>query len=168
MLLLCGFSTAYAEGLRTLEWEELVPANAPPLPPPVPLHDLDLLGEVLVDEYGMEEFGPAAKQEHPNAPVVPELHGLRIKLPGFIVPLTIDDNERVTEFLLVPYFGACIHVPPPPSNQIIYVTYEGGVALDDTWQPFWIEGTLSVESFSSEMADTGYSATVQRMYPYED
>lgn len=98
--------------------------------------------------------------------MVPELHGLTVKLPGYIVPLTIDDNSRITEFLLVPYFGACIHVPPPPSNQIVYVQSEGGVALGDMWQPYWIEGLLSVESFSSDMGDTGYRAEAFNIYPY--
>lgn len=160
-LLLCSFNTVFAAELHTLKWEDMVPADAPPLPAPAPLHNLNQLADILA-----EESGPAAEQQHPNAPVVPELDGLRVKLPGYIVPLTIDDNSRITEFLLVPYFGACIHVPPPPSNQIVYVTSEGGVALGDMWQPYWIEGTLSVESFSSDMGDTGYRAQAEQIYPY--
>lgn len=161
MFLLCSVHSAYAEPLRTLKWEDMVPADAPPLPPPTALHDLNQLADLLA-----EETGPAAEQQYPNAPVVPELHGLTVKLPGYIVPLTIDDNSRITEFLLVPYFGACIHVPPPPSNQIVYVQSEGGVALGDMWQPYWIEGLLSVESFSSDMGDTGYRAEAYSIYPY--
>ncbi|HHX36002.1 MAG TPA: DUF3299 domain-containing protein [Gammaproteobacteria bacterium] len=160
-LLLCSFNMAFATELRTLKWEEMVPADAPPLPPPTALHDLNQLGDILA-----QESGPAAEQQHPNAPVVPELDGLMVKLPGYIVPLVIDDNSRITEFLLVPYFGACIHVPPPPSNQIVYVHSEGGVAMGDMWQPYWIEGKLSVESFSSDMGDTGYRAEAQSIYPY--
>ena len=160
-LLLCSVSAAYADNLRTLKWEEMVPADAPPLPPPAALHGLDQMADIL-----SAESGPAVDQQYPNAPVVPELDGLNVKLPGYIVPLTIDDNSRITEFLLVPYFGACIHVPPPPSNQIVYVSSEGGVAMGDMWQPYWIEGTLSVESFSSDMGDTGYRAEAQQVYPY--
>lgn len=160
-LLLCTFNLAFATELRTLKWEEMVPVDAAPLPPPQALHSLDQLADILA-----AESGPAAEQQYPNAPVVPELNGLNIKLPGYIVPLSIDDNSRITEFLLVPYFGACIHVPPPPSNQIVYVTSEGGVAMGDMWQPYWIEGTLSVESFSSDMGDTGYRAEAQQVYPY--
>lgn len=160
-LAICSFNVVYASDLRTLRWEEMVPADAPALPPPTALHDLNQLADVLA-----EETGPAAAQQHLNAPVVPELDGIKMKLPGYIVPLTIDDNSRVTEFLLVPYFGACIHVPPPPSNQIVYVTSEGGVALGEMWQPYWIEGKLSVQSFSSEMGDTGYQAIAEQIYPY--
>lgn len=159
-LLLCSLSTAFAAELRTLKWEEMIPADAPPLPPPAALHSMDQLADMLA------ESGPAAEQQYPNAPIVPELDGLNVKLPGYIVPLTIDDNSRATEFLLVPYFGACIHVPPPPSNQMVYVTSEGGVALGDMWQPYWIEGKLSVASFSSDMGDTGYSADATQIYPY--
>ncbi len=160
VLAVCSFGSVYASDLRTLHWEEMVPADAPPLRPPVPLHDLNQLADIL------SESGPAAAQQHPNAPVVAELNGIRMKLPGYIVPLTIDDNSRITEFLLVPYFGACIHVPPPPSNQMVYVTSEGGVALGDMWQPYWIEGQLSVQSFSSDMGDTGYQAVADAIYPY--
>ena len=160
-LLLCSFNMAFATELRTLKWEEMVPADAPPLPPPTALHDLNQLGDILA-----QESGPAAEQQHPNAPVVPELDGLMVKLPGYIVPLVIDDNSRITEFLLVPYFGACIHVPPPPSNQIVYVFSEAGVPLGNMWQPYWIEGTLKVESLSSDMGETGYSAEAYQVYPY--
>ena len=161
ILLACSLNLAYASELRTLRWEEMVPADAPPLPQPTALHDLNQLADVLA-----EESGPAAAQQYPNAPVVPELNGIAMKLPGYIVPLTIDDNSRVTEFLLVPYFGACIHVPPPPSNQMVYVTSEGGVALGEMWQPYWIEGQLSVQAFSSDFGDTGYQAVAEKIYPY--
>lgn len=160
ILAVCSLSVAYADNLRTLRWEEMVPADAPPLLPSAPLHDLNQLADIL------SESGPVAAQQHPNAPVVAELNGIQMKLPGYIVPLTIDDNSRITEFLLVPYFGACIHVPPPPSNQMVYVISEGGVALGDMWQPYWVEGQLSVQSFSSDMGDTGYQAVADAIYPY--
>lgn len=160
-LLLCSVTTVYAGELRTLKWQDMIPVDAAPLPPPTVLHDLNQLADILA-----EETGSAAEQQYPNAPVVAELHGLRVKLPGYIVPLTIDDNSRITEFLLVPYFGACIHVPPPPSNQIVYVHSEGGVAMGDMWQPYWLEGRLKVESFDSDMGTTGYSAEAEQVYRY--
>ena len=73
----------------------------------------------------------------------------------------------MTEFLLVPYFGACIHVPPPPSNQIIHVNTELGVMLDALYQPFWVEGPLKVEHSSSELAEVGYQLAAEKIYPYE-
>ena len=115
----------------------------------------------------MAVAGPAAAQQSPAEPVVKELDGVQVKLPGYIVPLEVGEDGRVTEFLLVPYFGACIHVPPPPSNQIVHATSELGVKVDELYQPFWIEGPLKVEHASSELADAGYRMEAQKIYLYE-
>ncbi|MBS7664124.1 DUF3299 domain-containing protein [Pseudomonas lalucatii] len=151
-----------AAEVRELVWSEMVPADAPPqVAEPAPMHDLSQLADAL------SESGPAAMQQSPAAPVVEELDGQTVKLPGYIVPLDVTDEGRVTEFLLVPYFGACIHVPPPPSNQIVHVTAELGVLLDALYQPFWIEGPLKVEQTSSELAEAGYQMAADKIYPYE-
>jgi hypothetical protein len=152
---------ALAEDLRILSWEEMIPEGAPP-PPPAAFHDLSQLADALA-----AESAPAATQQSPAAPVVQALHGQRVQLPGYVVPLEIDAAGLVREFLLVPYFGACIHVPPPPSNQIVHVRSEQGLPLDDLWQPFWIEGALRVEASSSELAEAGYRMQAQRIRPYE-
>ena len=152
-----------AEQARELTWSELIPADAPPqISSPAPVHDLSQLADALA-----AETAPAAKQQAPTAPVVKALHGSAVKLPGYIVPLDVSEEGRVTEFLLVPYFGACIHVPPPPSNQIVHVTSELGVLLDALYQPFWIEGPLQVESSSSELAEAGYRMQAQKIYAYQ-
>ncbi|MCU1719332.1 DUF3299 domain-containing protein [Pseudomonas sp. 5P_3.1_Bac2] len=151
-----------AEPVRELSWSELIPANAPPaVVAPAPIHDLSQLADAL------SESGPAMRQQEPAAPVVTELNGQQIKLPGYIVPLDVNEEGRVTEFLLVPYFGACIHVPPPPSNQIVHVKSELGVMMDALYQPFWVEGPVKVEQSSSELADAGYQLDAQKIYPYE-
>ncbi|WP_084166377.1 DUF3299 domain-containing protein [Stutzerimonas azotifigens] len=147
---------------RELQWHELVPADAPPPEPPVALHDLSQLADVLA-----AESGPAAQQQSPAAPVVPELDGQEVRLPGYVVPLEMLDDGRVVEFLLVPYFGACIHVPPPPSNQIVHVRTDQAFQLEALWQPFWAEGRLRVEQVSSDLAEAGYRMQAERIYPYE-
>ena len=124
-----------------------------------PLHDLSQMGSM--------EAAPAAKQDLPNAPVVPALDGQLIRLPGYIVPLEVSEDGRTTDFLLVPYFGACIHVPPPPSNQIVHVTSKEGVKLDELYQPYWIVGALQVKASTSELADAGYQMDAQRIVVYE-
>lgn len=151
-----------AADVRELQWSDLIPADAPPPPPPVAMHDLSQLADALA-----AEAGPAAAQQSPAEPVVKELDGVQVKLPGYIVPLEVGEDGRVTEFLLVPYFGACIHVPPPPSNQIVHATSELGVKVDELYQPFWIEGPLKVEHASSELADAGYRMEAQKIYLYE-
>ena len=75
--------------------------------------------------------------------VRPELNNQVVSIPGFIVPVETNDENAITEFFLVPYFGACIHVPPPPPNQIIYVRYNKGLQVEGIWMPFEIKGTLS-------------------------
>jgi hypothetical protein len=161
LLLTLALPLAAAE-VRELTWAEMVPADAPPQTvEPAPIHDLSQLADALA------ESGAAAMQQSPAAPVVEELNGQSIKLPGYIVPLDVTDEGRVTEFLLVPYFGACIHVPPPPSNQIVHVTSELGVLLDELYQPFWIEGPLKVEQTSSELAEAGYQMEAEKIYAYE-
>lgn len=148
---------------RELTWSELIPADAPPpaATQAAPMHDLSQLGNAL------SESGPATRQQSPAEPVVKSLDGKQVKLPGYIVPLDAGDDGRVTEFLLVPYFGACIHVPPPPSNQIVHITTELGVKLDTLYQPFWVEGPLKVEQSTSELADAGYQMSAEKIYPYE-
>jgi hypothetical protein len=151
-----------AAEVRELNWSDMVPADAPAqAAEPAPMHDLSQLADAL------SESGPAAAQQSPAAPVVEALDGQAVKLPGYIVPLDVTDEGRVTEFLLVPYFGACIHVPPPPSNQIVHVTTELGVLLDALYQPFWIEGALKVEQSSSELAEAGYQMRADKIYAYE-
>ena len=90
-----------------------------------------------------------------------------MRLPGYIVPLEVSEEGRVIEFLLVPYFGACIHVPPPPSNQIVHVKSELGVLMDALYQPFWVEGPLQVKNSTSDLADAGYAMDANKIYPYE-
>ena len=93
-----------------------------------------------------------------SAPIVPELNNQDVKIAGFIVPLDFDfDTETFQNFLLVPYFGACIHTPPPPSNQIVYVTAEK--KLNQEWLDYavWAIGMLSTQSKSNEYGIAGYS-----------
>ena len=161
LLLLLAGAPLWAAEPRDLTWSELIPPDAEPqVLQTRPLHDLDQLGQALGED------APPAAQQAPAAPVVAELDGILAKLPGYIVPLDMDEEGRVSEFLLVPYFGACIHVPPPPSNQILHVQAELGVMLDALWQPFWVEGVLSVEHSSSELAEAGYRMRAQKIYPF--
>jgi len=162
-ILLLIITPAWADGLRTLEWSQLIPAGAPIIEPQLaPMHDLSQLSNALA-----AESAPAAHQQVPNAPVVKALDGQQVKLPGYIVPLEVNEEGRTTEFLLVPYYGACIHVPPPPSNQIVHIVSEMGVRVEDLYQPYWIEGRMQVKNTSSELADAGYQMEAEKIYAYE-
>ncbi|MEJ1227533.1 hypothetical protein SAMN03159507_03792 [Pseudomonas sp. NFACC32-1] len=162
-LLLMVALPLWAAEPRDLAWSEMIPAGAPPeVPNMTPLHDLSQMGDALA-----AESAPAARQDMPNAPVVKELDGQQIRLPGYIVPLEVSEEGRTTDFLLVPYFGACIHVPPPPSNQIVHVKSEVGVKLDELYQPYWVEGPMQVKPSTSELADAGYQMEAEKIYVYE-
>ncbi|HEX8593691.1 MAG TPA: DUF3299 domain-containing protein [Pseudomonas sp.] len=153
----------WAAEARVLTWEEMIPPDAPKIAPvTAPIHDLSKLSDAL-----SVESAPAAHQVAPHAPVVKSLNGQRVRLPGYIVPLEVSEQGRVIEFLLVPYFGACIHVPPPPSNQIVHVTSELGVKVDELYQPYWIEGPMQVKSTTSELADAGYQMEADQILVYE-
>ena len=155
----------HATQVRELSWDDLVPADAPPpVFPELPMHDLADLGDVLLGEADATTSMPQATGQ----PVVQALDGQRVRLPGYIVPLDMTERGRVIEFLLVPYYGACIHVPPPPSNQIVHAVSELGVAIQELWQPFWIEGTMHTESISSELAEAGYRMKAEKIYAYEE
>lgn len=147
-LSLLWFTASLSAEPMELYWEDLVPKDF-----------------VLPDAPEVKHNDPMA-QMNPKAPVIGELNGKEVKIPGFVVPLEGDD-ETLTEFLLVPYFGACIHVPPPPSNQIIYVKFEKGVPVDNLYDAVWITGKLSTESWEGDIASVGYSMAGVSVEPFE-
>ena len=95
------------------------------------------------------------------------LNNKEIKIAGYITPIAFD-GDNVTEFLFVPFRGACIHVPPPPANQIIYVKSASGLKADEIWSPQWITGTLLANSVSTIVADVGYSIQDASVHPYRN
>ena len=92
-----------------------------------------------------------------SAKTVPEMDGRTIRLAGYPVPLNTDAKGRVIELFLVPYPGACIHVPPPPPNQIVLVRYPQGIAIEDIYEPIEVTGPLTIEPVSNDLADAAYA-----------
>ncbi|MCO8171073.1 DUF3299 domain-containing protein [Pseudomonas sp. 21LCFQ02] len=85
------------------------------------------------------------------------MNGKTIRLGGYPVPLETDAKGNSTLFFLVPYPGACIHVPPPPPNQLVLVRYPKGVKIDDIYTPLWVTGGLKIEKVSNDLADAAYA-----------
>lgn len=104
-----------------------------------------------------------------NAPADPAIDRKWIRLPGFIAPLS-QTGDRITEFLLVPYFGACIHAPPPPVNQtvLIQAAKDNGIPLDDAYFPVWISGKIEIESHPTEIGAAGYVVRNATVEPYDE
>ena len=123
-------------------------------------------GGAVEDDKLMEKM----QAEMNAAPVNPALNGKKIKLPGYISPLEVDDQKgMVKEFLLVPYFGACIHVPPPPLNQTLLVKPQAGksVGMERMYEPVWVYGTISTDSVKTELAEAGYQILDAKVERYE-
>lgn len=96
-----------------------------------------------------------------------ELRGKLVRIPGFTVPLE-DFASSATEFLLVPYVGACVHTPPPPPNQLVYVAMdEGKRAKMDGWNPVWLEGVLHIEEVESVYGASSFRIVGLSVVPYE-
>src|SRR5262245_48065158 len=106
---------------------------------------------------------PVKSNDGPPA-VVASLDGKRVQIGGYVVPLDFDAT-RVTEFLLVPFVGACIHVPPPPPNQIVYVKAEKGIEVRGSFDPVWVTGTLTVTPAFTGLAEAGYSLAAETVEP---
>lgn len=98
--------------------------------------------------------------------VVEELDGQEIRIPGYVVPFDFDVTRNLTEFLFVPYMGACIHTPPPPPNQLLLVRAEPAVTVKDIWVPFWAEGKLNIERTDNDLGNTAYTLTLTNLEPY--
>jgi len=98
--------------------------------------------------------------EFSQAPANNKLGGKAVSIPGFIAPLE-QKKGMITEFLLVPYFGACIHLPPPPSNQTVYVKIAKGyeINLDDSYAPVWVSGDLIINNTATEIGSASYQVS---------
>jgi hypothetical protein len=147
-----------------LEWDDLIPADWQP-EKLMADYDADTLTD---DDPRADELMDKLKALWAEAPVVDALDGREVRLPGFVVPLETDATE-ISEFLLVPYFGACIHVPPPPPNQTVYVvTADGAPYRGELFDTVWVEGRMRVEHFSDDLGDAGYRIENARVSAYEE
>ncbi|MCV6590431.1 MAG: DUF3299 domain-containing protein [Marinobacterium sp.] len=150
--------------VETLEWDNLMPADFSP----------DKIF-AMTEQFGsLDDFDPRAQQaldemmiSLKSAPARPELDGKMVKLPGFVVPLE-GIGDQVSSFFLVPYFGACIHVPPPPANQMVHVRYEPGVRVENLYDAIWVTGKLSVAQSEHELGTAGYTMDAFRIEVYEE
>ena len=147
-----------AEDFRDIKWEVLVPKG---WDPSKDLKALDL-GKLQDNDPRAMEALDKIRQMWDNAPTDPALAGARVRLPGFAIPLE-NKGGKVSEFLLVPYFGACIHTPPPPANQIIHVVTKKPVTNLHSMDTVKVSGTLSLHTASTPWGNAGYRLTLDKM-----
>jgi hypothetical protein len=95
-----------------------------------------------------------------------KLDGQHVRVPGFIVPLDDADTDGA-EFLLVPYYGACVHTPPPPPNQMAFVQMVGNKSVKlGLFDAVWLEGTLRITNYDSPYGQVGFKIEGINMKPY--
>lgn len=152
------------EEFALLGWSALVPTD---------WNVSDAVRQLQAQQVGVSDTDPRAlaslgklREILDQAPTEPSLHGRKVRMPGYVVPLTGRRGDA-TEFLLVPYFGACIHTPPPPANQIVHVVARRQSKPLQVMDAVWVRGTLSVATRESGDAVSGYSLSAVSVEAYD-
>jgi hypothetical protein len=146
-------NTASAESSLAIEWLDLIPEQ-------------ERAAYLSNASIQISHVGPQAKQNAAGS-IREDLDGTDISIAGFVIPLE-GTESNVTEFLLVPFFGACIHVPPPPPNQIIYVKFDEGAPVTKLWDVVYVTGELTTESQDTDLATTGYLLSAKKVDEYRE
>ncbi len=148
---------------RTITWDALVPAGWDPF------KDFKDLNFQMLDDGDPRATAMLKKMRDvwDNAPVNEALVGQSVRIPGFIVPLE-DSKDGMKEFLLVPYFGACIHSPPPPANQIVHVLPKSPAKGLRSMDAVWITGRLTTGRTDSYMGAASYRIEAVSVAPYTE
>ena len=149
-------SCALADDFRQLQWSELIPKGWNPI------------AELRKINPNLDSDSPEVlmqmREVWDKAPTNPAIEGVRARLPGYVVPLD-STPSGVKEFLLVPYFGACTHTPPPPANQIVNVRLSEPTKLR-AMDVVWVQGTLRSSRTDSSMGTSSYRLEAKDVKPY--
>ena len=160
---------------ETIEWADLIPPEVLEilLNPPSYISDIedgsaeDQITSQIKNTLAEEEED-VYRQALASTDVNPALNGQKIRIPGFVVPLEFDEEQTISQFFLVPYFGACLHMPPPPPNQIILVDAPDGVQMSALYEPFWLEGEVTTTITENDMAKSAYAMELHSLSPYSE
>lgn len=154
-------TSASRAAAREIKWEELVP---PGWDPSAKLKNRGDLNRLQDGDPKANALLREVREIWDSAPTRAELGGQKVRLPGYLVPLEGQAGEW-KEFLVVPYFGACIHSPPPPANQIVHVKAAVPAKGFRSMDTVWVTGTLRTERRDTDMGVSGYTlegAVVER------
>ncbi|QFT62676.1 DUF3299 domain-containing protein [Roseivivax sp. THAF30] len=141
---------AFARSYLELEWDDLMPRGVP---------YGQIIGPGRIDEEN-DLWNPEYDANGQRLNMA--LDGKRVELPGFVLPFEMT-VEGVTNFMLVPYVGACIHTPPPPPNQLVFVSTREPWPNDKLWEPVLAAGRLSAKPLTTLVADAGYQMDAERI-----
>ena len=154
LVLLCGSLVQAAKNpaYKDLEWLDLMPKDEV---------------EALQQSQSLPVDHEAKGEQQGSFRTVEGVDNTKVRLAGYVVPVEQNDAGEMTEFFFVPYFGACIHVPPPPPNNIVYVKMKKPIPAADMFNAYWLEGTLKVEKLSNDIAETAYTMQGDGLELYE-
>ncbi|MFP4519979.1 MAG: DUF3299 domain-containing protein [Oceanicaulis sp.] len=141
-----------------LSWSDLLPEGE--------AQRIAELQQMQAVASGMDHFGVDRMPQIQTFNTVDALDGERVRIGGYVLPFDFNGGE-ISRFLLVPYVGACIHVPPPPPNQLIYVTTSEPIEINGLWDPVYAEGVLRTTRQDNELGDTAYTLELDQLRPYE-
>jgi hypothetical protein len=159
---------AQTPGYKTIEWNDLMPDDWVQ-EMTKEMAKMNRLASLQDNSQEANKAMNELRQKLDNAPIVKSQVNQKIRLPGYAVPLDADRNAK-REFLLVPYFGACIHTPPPPSNQIVLVrpTAQSKIKkMPESMDVLWVEGELKEARVTTSQGVTGYMLEAVSIAPYE-
>ncbi|WP_431051481.1 DUF3299 domain-containing protein [Roseateles sp. L2-2] len=156
-------ASAPTSGYRDLTWIQLVPPGWDPMKR---FRDVGI-GRLSDNSPRTAALMADLRDELDNAPLVESLQDAPVRLPGYVVPLQTD-RDGVREFLLVPYFGACIHMPPPPANQIILVKLAQPSKQLRSMDTVWASGVMRLDRQPSDMGVSGYRLDAANVEPYRN
>jgi hypothetical protein len=165
---------ASSESFEEIEWIQLMPKDDLDalLNPPDFLANIQdgsqqdsmaSLSEIAEENETVRRF----QQALTSVRVIESFDKKAVKIPGFVVPLKSDEQQRVTEFFIVPYFGACLHLPPPPPNQMIYGKVAEGFKLSQLTEPFWFEGVIHIETTNNITGTSAYGMVLDSIQAFE-
>lgn len=152
LLLTTNLALAAESTARELDWLELMPKE-----------EVD----ALMEAPSVVHEGMFKSEQTGSFSVIKELDGNQVRIAGYIVPVEVDSDSQMSEFFIVPYFGACIHVPPPPPNQIILARLAKAIPVTEIYDAYWIEGTLNVETIKNDIAASAYTLTADKVTLWE-
>ena len=154
-------TTPAKPSFREVTWDDLTPKDWDPLKQ---FRDMNFGALSDADPKAIAML-QRMRETWDNAPTNIALDGQNVRIPGYLVPLD-ETKDGLTQFLLVPYFGACIHTPPPPSNQIIEVRPKQPVKGFRPMDTVWISGTLRTLRSETYMGTSSYRMDALRVEPY--
>ena len=154
-------STPAATNYRDITWDDLTPK------------DWDPMKQFKSMNFGvLSDADPKAvamlkqmRETWDNAPTDNAIDGQTVRIAGYLVPLD-ETPAGLKQFLLVPYFGACIHTPPPPSNQIIDVTPAKPAKDLRAMDAVWVSGTVKALRSDTYMGASSYRMEAMKIEPY--